>query len=227
MSNTRQISLLHTNLPAGNDTFSAGIDEAGRGCLAGPVVAAAVILPPTYDLPNLTDSKKLSERQRNILFPEIKKCALAYGIGLVWPRRIDQINILQATFEAMAKATLKLSILPTNLLIDGNKIIPNHILNTFFVKYNKQIPRQKAIVKGDSIIDSISAASILAKTYRDYIMTKLDKKWNGYGFSKHKGYGTKEHYDALNILGPSPMHRLSFNCAKENLKVQFKQAKLT
>ncbi|WP_291320325.1 ribonuclease HII [Desulfonatronospira sp.] len=175
----------------------AGLDEAGRGCLAGPVVAAAVILPPDADIARLTDSKKLTAKVRQDLVPEIKSTCLAWSLGLAWPREIDRINILQATMTAMKKAVLHLVPAPKKLLVDGNQEIPLNI-------------PQKCIVGGDMTEPCISAASIMAKTFRDMLMAKLDRRYPGYGLGEHKGYGTRKHLQALKTLGPSPMHRKSF-----------------
>lgn len=178
--------------------LTAGVDEAGRGALAGPVVAAAVILSPKYDLPGLDDSKKLKPAQRAELAVLIKECAVAYGVGIVQAPEIDKVNILQATFKAMAQAVEKLAPAPEYVLVDGNKTIPG--LNF----------RQQAVVKGDSLFPMISAASIIAKTHRDAIMAGLDQKYPGYGFARHMGYGTKIHVTALKTHGPCPEHRLTF-----------------
>lgn len=192
-------------------TTTAGIDEAGRGCLAGPVVAAAVILPPSYDLPGLNDSKACSVKTREMLAPRIRVCALAWGLGVVWPRRIETINILQATFEAMSKAVRALRATPSLLLIDGNKTLPPELLAVHWRKgHTGEPPAQRCIVGGDASEPAISAASILAKTFRDKLMTRLEARWPGYGFAAHKGYGTEEHYAALRRLGPCPLHRLTF-----------------
>lgn len=191
----------------------AGIDEAGRGCLAGPVVAAAVILPGTYDLPGLTDSKALSAARREQLAPRIRQCALAWGLGVVWPATIDRINILQATFEAMSRAVACLGRTPGLLLVDGNKTVPEPVLLPHWRAHfadAPDLPRQNAVVGGDSSVPAISAASILAKTWRDRLMEHLDKRWPGYGFARHKGYGTADHYEALRALGPCRQHRLTF-----------------
>ena len=191
--------------------LTAGIDEAGRGCLAGPVVAAAVILPITFDLPGLNDSKACSESLRENLAPRIKSCALSWGLGVVWPPQIDDINILQATFVAMSHAVRVLRKSPTLLLVDGNKTVPSSILAPHWQKNHcAQLPVQRAIVGGDKSEPAISAASILAKTFRDRLMRQLAHRWPGYGFEKHKGYGTREHLDALRRLGPCPIHRLTF-----------------
>ena len=189
----------------------AGIDEAGRGCLAGPVVAAAVILPAVYELPGLTDSKALSAKARDILAPRIRECALAWVLGVVWPRRIERINILQATFEAMSRAVGVLRLTPGRLLIDGNKVLPDAVLTLFWrTGHTAPPPLQQAVVGGDKSEDVISAASILAKTFRDRLMLHLGRRWPGYGLEEHKGYGTKAHYAALRRLGPCPQHRLTF-----------------
>lgn len=194
------------DLPQLDAELPAGIDEAGRGCLAGPVVAAAVILHPRRHIPGLADSKTLSPRARENLARQVKTLAIAWNVGLVWQKRIDEINILQATFEAMAKAAARLKPGPGFLLVDGNKTIPED----FLFRHAGSIIPQKAIVDGDALVPAISAASIIAKTFRDRIMLALAQKWPGYGFDRHKGYGTKKHYEALRQLGPSPLHRLTF-----------------
>jgi ribonuclease HII len=183
----------------------AGLDEAGRGCLAGPVVAAAVILPDYYDLPGLADSKTLSPERRELLADFLRREVVAYAYGLVWPGQIDQINILQASLLAMAKAVARLRVSPATLVIDGDKTIPAEYLAALAAR-----PRQQAIVDGDSLVPAISAASILAKTYRDRLLCVLDRRHPGYGFAAHKGYGVKEHLDALRRLGPCAQHRLTF-----------------
>ena len=174
-----------------------GVDEAGRGPLAGPVVAAAVILPPHADIPGLNDSKKLSDKRRRELFPVIQEQAVAFGIGIATHEEIDEINILQATFLAMERALANLSVKPDLALIDGNR------------EKDFGIPVQ-TVVKGDSRSASIAAASILAKVTRDDMMLEMAEKYPGYGFDIHKGYGTKAHYTALTELGPSPIHRSTF-----------------
>lgn len=181
----------------------AGVDEAGRGCLAGPVVAGAVILPASFDLPGLTDSKKLTPERRSVLEPAIKAQAVAWGLGVIWPATIDRINILQATFRAMAKAVAVLKVRPLSLEVDGDKIIPSHLLLTGSLS-------QKALVGGDLLVPAISAASILAKTFRDRLMESLDKRYCGYGLREHKGYGTAVHLAAIVRLGPCRQHRLTF-----------------
>ena len=174
-----------------------GIDEAGRGPLAGPVCAAAVILPRDLQIPGLTDSKKLTDKKRRELFPVIQEHAVAFGIGLASEQEIDEINILQATFLAMQRALDQLRMRPDLALIDGNR-------ETDF-----GIP-VKTVVKGDSLSANIAAASILAKVTRDDIMIQLSKQYPEYGFEIHKGYGTKAHYAALAEHGPSAVHRRSF-----------------
>ena len=216
-----------SGVPVAGQTVHAGIDEAGRGCLAGPVVAGAVILPGEYDLPGLTDSKACTARQRDLLAPRIKQCALAWGLGIIWPGRIDSINILQATFEAMSLAVRHLRLTPQILLVDGNKVIPEHALRPqWLAGHSSSLPAQRAIVGGDAVEPAISAASILAKTCRDTLMTSLDRRWPGYGLAVHKGYGTKEHYDALRRLGPCPQHRLTFRGVCEDGSAVQQQASL-
>lgn len=185
----------------------AGIDEAGRGCLAGPVVAAAVILSSEHDIQGLVDSKVIKAPRREFLAEQIKKYALAWSVGVVWPREIEKINILQATFQAMAKASSSLKYRPELLLIDGNKVLPAVVLQKYFTK---NMPKQQCIIKGDAKIESISAASIIAKTFRDCIMLKLHKRYSIYGFDKHKGYGTKAHLQSLRENGHCVQHRLTF-----------------
>lgn len=174
-----------------------GVDEAGRGPLAGPVYAAAVILPRDLEIPGLTDSKKLSDKKRRELFPIIQEQAVAFGIGVASEKEIDEINILQATFLAMKRTLEKLSVRPDLALIDGNR-------ETDF-----GVPA-KTVVKGDSLSASIAAASILAKVSRDDYMMELAQKYPQYGFDIHKGYGTKAHYQALREFGPSEVHRMTF-----------------
>lgn len=174
-----------------------GVDEAGRGPLAGPVCAAAVILPEHLELPGLTDSKKLSDKKRRELFPMIQEQAIAYGIGFASEQEIDEINILQATFLAMQRALDQLSVRPALALIDGNR------------EKDFGLP-VKTIVKGDSLSASIAAASILAKVSRDDLMLKMAETYPQYGFDIHKGYGTRAHYAALREHGPCPIHRMTF-----------------
>lgn len=185
----------------------AGVDEAGRGCLAGPVVAGAVVLPQSYDLPGLTDSKKTTAEQRALLYASIREQALFWAVGLAWPVEIDRVNILQATFLAMGRALGHLGTQPRLVRIDGNHVIPNHALPASLLI--NPLP-QEAVIKGDGKIPAISAASIMAKTFRDRLMVKLAKRYPGYGFDGHMGYGTKAHYAAIGQQGPCRMHRLTF-----------------
>lgn len=174
-----------------------GVDEAGRGPLAGPVCAAAVILPRELEIPGLNDSKKLTDKRRRELAPIIKEQALAYGIAFATHEEIDQINILQATFLAMERALEQLKIRPELALIDGNR------QKDFGINV-------ETVVKGDSRSANIAAASVLAKVTRDDYMEAMALEYPGYGFEIHKGYGTKAHYEALRNLGASPIHRMSF-----------------
>ena len=176
----------------------AGVDEVGRGPLAGPVVAAAVILPHDFDVLGIDDSKKLSPKKREELAEVIKEKALAWSVGWVGPERIDEINILEATKEAMTQAVQGLSLQPDHVLIDGN-----------FTVRALALP-QTAIVKGDANSTSIAAASILAKVTRDRYMEEMDAVYPGYAFASNKGYGTKAHYNGLNAQGPTPIHRRTF-----------------
>ncbi len=184
--------------------FCAGIDEAGRGCLAGPVVAAAVVLPPSCDLPGLADSKTLTPARREALAAAIRVSAVAWGVGISRPAEIDRVNILQATFRAMIRAARACG--AAELLIDGPHVIPPHL----FAAFGRTAPKQRAVVRGDALIPCISAASILAKCFRDRIMLAVARRRPGYGFERHKGYGTAEHLAALAEFGPCPMHRRSF-----------------
>ena len=181
-----------------NFSIEAGTDEAGRGCLSGPVVAAAVVLPKNFTHPLLDDSKKLSEKQRQILRPIIEENALAFGIGVVDEKEIDKINILQASILAMHKSIQNLSVVPEFIIVDGNKFKPF-----------KEIPHE-TIVKGDAKYLSIAAASVLAKTYRDDFMLKLHEEFPVYNWKKNKGYPTKEHRNAIKINGSCDYHRKTF-----------------
>lgn len=195
------MSLLRYYSP--NNQFEAGIDEAGRGCLAGPVTAAAVVMPPNCNLGTLDDSKKLSKEQRFELRPIIEKEALAYSVVHISHRVIDEINILRATFKAMHQCVDELSIRPDLLLIDGNR----------FPAYLGII--HQCIVKGDAKYQSIAAASILAKTYRDEYMEKLHRKHPQYDWISNKGYPTNKHRSAIKEFGPTKYHRTSFKLIKE------------
>lgn len=238
-------SVVRGRVPLPCGPVHIGIDEAGRGCLAGPVVAAAVIFPEAFDfeaaLPGLTDSKKLSPARRKKLAGLVTGEAAAYGLGLVWQDEIDSINILNATFRAMSRAVLSLAArlpgacargfpLPP-LVIDGNKVIPEGqwqncaggipagalaweqylpLPVSLFPSRIPLLPEQHAVVHGDALIPSVSAASVLAKTVRDGLMERLDAFYPGYGLARHKGYGTKEHLAALVEKGPSRLHRRTF-----------------
>jgi ribonuclease HII len=180
----------------------AGVDEAGRGPLAGPVVAAAVILDPAAPILGLKDSKQLSAQQRARLAMQIRAHALAWALGEATPAEIDQLNILQATFLAMRRALLALEASPGHIVIDGNRL--PQLADAF------PAARIEAVIRGDTLVPAVSAASILAKTHRDAIMADLDRIHPGYGFARHQGYPTAAHREALQRLGPSPVHRRSF-----------------
>ena len=182
---------------AAGKQYVAGIDEVGRGPLAGPVVTAAVILPHDFDVPGVDDSKKLSEKRREELYDEIMKKALAVSIGRVEPKRIDEINILEATKEAMKMA------------LEGLSIKPDHVLIDALTLKNVDLP-QTGIIHGDALSVSIAAASIIAKVTRDRLLYEYDMKYPEYGFASHKGYGTKQHYDAIIRYGALPFHRKTF-----------------
>ncbi|MCF8363092.1 MAG: ribonuclease HII [Prolixibacteraceae bacterium] len=189
--------------------IEAGCDEAGRGCLAGPVYAAAVILPPDYFNPVLNDSKQLTEKQRYIIREVIETEATDWAIGVVSNTEIDEINILNASYLAMHRAIDQLKTLPGHLIIDGNRFKP----------YQKTA--HECIVKGDGKYFSIAAASVLAKTYRDDYMHKIAEEYPGYDWDKNKGYPTKKHREAIKKLGKTPYHRLSFTLIPPQLKIEF------
>ena len=191
-----------------SDLIEAGCDEAGRGCLAGPVVAAAVILKKDSDFPELNDSKQLTERKRMQLRELVMQEALSYGVGIVTAQEIDEINILNASFLAMHRALDELSLQPELLLIDGNRFNP----------YKKV--KHICIVGGDAKYQSIAAASILAKTTRDLMMMEYGKQYPVYNWKKNKGYPTREHKQAIADYGTSPLHRMTFNMAIQ-LKLNF------
>ncbi|MBO4586732.1 MAG: ribonuclease HII [Bacteroidales bacterium] len=182
----------------------AGCDEAGRGPLAGPVVAAAVILPPDYSNSLLNDSKQLTERRRELLRTEIEREAVAWAIAVVEPEEIDRLNILHASTHAMCLAVKQLNQKPEFLLIDGNRF------------YNETDIPYQCIVKGDAKYMSIAAASILAKTERDHIMVSLHQKYPLYGWDRNKGYPTADHFNAIEQYGPTPLHRRSFNLYRQH-----------
>lgn len=190
-----------------HEWIEAGCDEAGRGPLAGPVTAAAVILPPEWNHPLLNDSKQMSEKNRNLLRKIIEKEAVAWAVEMVMPDEIDQINILNASFAAMSRAVEKLSVKPQLLLIDGNRF-----------RSNLNIPYQ-CIVKGDATFTSIAAASVLAKTYRDEYMMRIADEYPVYNWKQNKGYPTREHREAVLRHGLSPYHRVSFNHSFKQLEL--------
>ena len=189
--------------------IEAGCDEAGRGCLAGSVYAAAVILPQNYSHPYLNDSKQLTEKRRMILRKDIEKDAIAWAVGVVSPEEIDEINILKASFLAMHRAIDQLKVRPEALIIDGNRFTPY-----------QNLP-YTPIVKGDSKYLSIAAASILAKTYRDEYMEELHSQYPQYEWSKNKGYPTVAHREAIKKYGTTPFHRMSFNLLGEDKQLSF------
>lgn len=190
-----------------HEWIEAGCDEAGRGPLAGPVTAAAVILPPEWNHPLLNDSKKMSEKNRNLLRKIIEQEAVAWAVEMVMPDEIDRINILNASFAAMSRAVEKLSVKPQLLLIDGNRF-----------RSNLNIPYQ-CIVKGDATFTSIAAASVLAKTYRDEYMMRIADEYPVYNWKQNKGYPTREHREAVLRHGLSPYHRVSFNHSFKQLEL--------
>ena len=187
--------------------IEAGCDEAGRGCLAGPVFAAAVILPETFQNELLNDSKQLTEKRRYALRPIIEQEALAWAVGIVMPEEIDRINILKASFLAMHRAVDQLKVRPQHLLIDGNRFTPY-----------PEVPHT-TIVKGDGTYMSIAAASILAKTYRDDYMNQLDEQFPVYHWKENKGYPTKAHREAIRQFGITPHHRKSFTMLPQQLEL--------
>ena len=182
----------------------AGVDEVGRGPLFGPVVAAAVILAPGFRFDGLTDSKKLTEKKRNELDVEIRANAVCWAIAEVDAETIDRINIRQASLMAMRRAVGQLALSPDYLLIDGRDVIDSEC-------------RQQAVIHGDAISFSVAAASVLAKVYRDRLLVELDREYPGYGLAQHKGYGCPAHLDALQRLGPTPLHRKSFHPVAQTL----------
>lgn len=189
--------------------LECGTDEAGRGCLAGPVTAAAVILPESYNLPLLNDSKQLSEKTRALLKPIIETEAISFAVTHLDPLVIDDINILNASIKAMQESILKLNPIPEYIIVDGNRFKP---LN--------QIP-YTTIIKGDSKYLSIAAASVLAKTYRDEYMDKIHEEFPMYNWKKNKGYPTAEHREAIKKYGTTKYHRMSFRLLPEQLKLEF------
>jgi ribonuclease HII len=188
------------------NSIEAGTDEAGRGCLAGPVVAAAVILPKNFEHPLLNDSKQLTEKQREILRSFIEENALAFGVAFISEEKIDEINILQASILGMHKAIDQLKMTPEHIIVDGNKFKPY-----------QNIPHT-TIIKGDAKFMSIAAASVLAKTYRDEFMQKIDKEFPNYFWKQNKGYPTKQHRNSIREFGATKYHRKSFKLLPEQLK---------
>ncbi len=187
----------------------AGCDEAGRGCLAGPVVAAAVILPKDFYHPLLNDSKQVSEKKREILRPVIENSAIAWGVAFVYPEKIDEINILNASILAMHKALDKLTPRPEAVLVDGNRFKPYQNLE------------YACMIKGDAKFTNIAAASILAKTHRDEYMRKIDAEFPSFLWAKNKGYPTKQHREAIEKYGATPYHRMSFRLTDTQMKIEF------
>jgi ribonuclease HII len=195
--------------------LEAGLDEAGRGCLAGPVVAAAVILPPDYHHPLLTDSKQLTKEQRERLRGEITKVAVAWAVGEVSHTEIDEINILNASFRAMHRAVTQLTVVPEYLIVDGNRFNPYpDIAHT-------------CIVKGDGKYFSIAAASVLAKTYRDDLMAALAREYPHFGWEHNAGYPTIKHREAIRVHGTSPYHRLSFRLLPDEIQALTEEELIT
>lgn len=191
------MTLIEDELRAAGRTV-AGVDEAGRGCLAGPVAAGAVILDPGRPVRGLRDSKKLTEKRREELFEEIREKSAAWSVAMTGPGEIDRTNILRAALRAMEKAVEGLSVAPDFVLVDGNARISIAV-------------EQRTVVGGDDRCTSVAAASIVAKVTRDRLMRELETEYPGYGFSRHKGYPSKEHRESLRRLGPCPIHRKSFN----------------
>ena len=204
MTKKNPVSLKICLLPG---RIEAGVDEAGRGCLAGPVVAAAVILPPGFSHPLLNDSKQLTEKLRDQLRPVIESEAVAWSVGVASPEEIDEMNILRASFLAMNRAISRLKIIPEHLLIDGNRF-----------RNDSRIPHT-CIVKGDATFLSVAAASILAKTHRDGLMMQLHEKFPQFHWDRNKGYPTRMHRQAIVSYGISPWHRKSFKLTQEQLSL--------
>ncbi len=192
-----------------SNCIEAGCDEAGRGCLAGPVFAAGVILPPHFQCELLNDSKQLTEKERNVLRPMLEQHALCFAVEMCSPKEIDEINILWASVKAMHKALTKLTVIPEHILVDGNRFRPFG-----------DIPHT-CIVKGDGKYLSIAAASVLAKTYRDEYMRRLHNKFPLYEWEQNKGYPTKKHREAIKKHGITEHHRRSFNLSEKQLEIDF------
>ncbi|MDY0780775.1 ribonuclease HII [Tenacibaculum sp. IB213877] len=190
-------------------TLEAGTDEAGRGCLSGPVVAAAVILPANFEHPLLNDSKQLSEIKRQELRPFIEKNALAYSVSFIHNEEVDELNVLQASITGMHRSIQQLKIIPEFIIVDGNKFNPYPNIE------------HKTIVKGDAKFMSIAAASVLAKTYRDEFMEKIHQEHPEYNWKQNKGYPTQQHRNAIREFGATKYHRKSFKLLPEQLKLEF------
>lgn len=207
------------------EVVEAGCDEAGRGCLAGSVYAAAVILPPDYDNPALNDSKKLTDRRRHALREQIERDALAWAVGIVTPDEIDRINILHASFLAMHRAIDQLKLRPEALIIDGNRF-DSYRVGDGLPDEGRVLP-YTCIVKGDAKYQSIAAASILAKTYRDNYMDALALQYPAYDWQSNKGYPTRKHREAIRLHGITPFHRRSYNLlGTDELEINFEEQDL-
>lgn len=212
-----------------NLILESGTDEAGRGCLAGPVTAAAILLPDNFELNLLNDSKQLSEKIREKLKPEIESLAISFAITHIFPNEIDEINILNASMKAMQECVLKLNPTPEYIIVDGNRPLNGKLgmkqkIGKIFtieeIELLKSIPNT-SIIKGDSKFLSIAAASVLAKTYRDEYMDKIHEEFPMYNWKKNKGYPTKDHREAIKKYGPCKYHRMSFRLLPEQLSLEF------
>lgn len=212
-----------------NLILECGTDEAGRGCLAGPVTAAAVILPPNFEYELLNDSKQLSEKIREFLKPEIERLAISFAITHILPNEIDEINILNTSMKAMQESVLRLNPLPEHIIVDGNRPLngklgmkqkTGKIFTKGEIELLKSIPNT-SIIKGDSKFLSIAAASVLAKTYRDEYMNQIHEEFPMYNWKKNKGYPTKDHREAIKKYGPCKYHRMSFRLLPEQLSLEF------
>ena len=212
-----------------NLILECGTDEAGRGCLAGPVTAAAILLPEIFELNLLNDSKQLSEKIREKLKPAIEAKAISFAVTHIFPNEIDEINILNASMKAMQESILELKFLPEYIIVDGNRPLngklgmkqkTGKIFTSEEIKILKSIP-STSITKGDSKYLSIAAASVLAKTYRDEYMDKIHKEFPMYNWKKNKGYPTKDHREAIKKYGPCKYHRMSFRLLPEQLELEF------
>ncbi|TXI63814.1 MAG: ribonuclease HII [Flavobacterium sp.] len=212
-----------------NLILECGTDEAGRGCLAGPVTAAAILLPYNFQLNLLNDSKQLSEKIREKLKPEIEEKAISFAITHIFPNEIDEINILNASMKAMQECILQLNPTPEHIIVDGNRPLngklgmkqkTGKIFNSDEIELLKSIPNT-SIIKGDGKYLSIAAASVLAKTYRDEYMNKIHEEFPMYNWKKNKGYPTKDHREAIKKYGPCKYHRMSFRLLPEQLELEF------